>query len=274
MARRNVNLQAVGLVYQPYVEATRVLATRVQEFLAQRGSEGRILSAFALSEQQVRGLGLAITFGGDGTVLRAARWLATCHVPILPVRMGTLSFLGEVSPQELPERLEPYLAGDCWLDQRAMLCAEVRGFRTLALNDLVIGRGASARAVKLDVWVEEAYLTRYVADGLVLATATGSTAYALAAGGPVLAPELADILLQPVAPHLAALRSLVVPGSATVRVAIRTRQPGVLTVDGQLDYPFEDGQEVRVAIAAERALFARRGKKADFYATLVSKLVR
>lgn len=266
--------QAVGLVYQPFKEASRILALQVRDTLAKQGIETRVLSAFALSEEQVRGLGLAMTFGGDGTVLRAARWLAMCRVPILAVRMGTLSFLGELSPAEVPDGLQPYLDGDFWLDERAMLCAEADGVRALALNDVVVGRGAASRAVKLQLWIDDAPLTRYVTDGLVLASATGSTGYGLAAGGPVLAPNLDVILVQPIAPHLASIRSLVVPSSAAVRAKMHTLQPGVLTIDGQVDFPFEDGQEVRVTVASERTIFARRGDKSDFYRTLTSKLSR
>lgn len=276
MARAKAPIRAVALVFQPFKQECSALAQRVREFLTSRGADSSVLSAFDLQPEHARNVGLAITFGGDGTVLRVARWLAACGpaIPILPVRMGTLSFLGELSPTTWLEQLEPYLEGRFWLDERCMLSSHTDGTRAVALNDVMIGRGAASRAVKLDVWVNDAHVTRYVADGLILASATGSTGYALAAGGPVLAPDLQDMVLQPIAPHLAGLRSLIVPGSSVVRVAMHTHQAGELTIDGQADYPFLDGQEVTVTVAAQRTLFARRGERSGFYSNLASKLTR
>jgi NAD+ kinase len=219
---------------------------------------------------------MVVTFGGDGTVLRVAAWLVAekASASILPVRMGSLSFLGELQPSDVRRQIEPYLEGEYWLDERAMLLARSNGIQAVALNDVVVGRGAASRAVRLEVCVDGAPLAEYVADGMVVASPTGSTGYSLAAGGPVLAPNLDAMLLQPVAPHLANLRSLVVPASSEVRVLMHTLQPGVLTVDGHVDYPLVDGHKVTIGRAAERTAFARRGTRSDFYRALGARLAR
>lgn len=276
LGRAERRARVVALVFQAFKHSPTELAAQTREELGRNGLEARLHSVFDLKPDSARDLDLVVTFGGDGTVLRVARWLAGAGAaaPIVPVRMGSLSFLGELTPEQVPDRLHPYLEGDYWLDERTMLAVETDGRRALALNDAVIGRGAASRAVRLDLWVDEAFVSHYVADGLVLASPTGSTGYALAAGGPVLAPGLNAIIIQPVAPHLASLRSLVVPGSSAIRVLMHTYQPGVLTLDGQIDYVCSDGQQTVVTTASERAYFARRGGRADFYRDLAARLTR
>src|SRR5262249_35033898 len=159
-----------------------------------------------------------VTFGGDGTALRAAAWLAGTGVPVVPVRMGTLSFLGELEPAQIAPALEPLLAGRYRRDERRMLAVRHAGREVRALNEGVVGRGAASRAVRLDVYVDEQPLGRYPADGMVVATPTGSTAYALAAGGPILAPSLPALIVVPIAPHLTLLRALVLPDDVTIRL--------------------------------------------------------
>lgn len=266
-------MKYVALVFQPYISETRRLAEECARFLRQQGFEASVLSAFALEpSMDASGLGLAVALGGDGTTLRAARWLARSQVPIVGVAMGRLSFLAELAPSDLPGHLLPYLEGDFWLDERTMLRAQLKDQEWLALNDVVMGRGGAMRAVRLEVHVDSTPLHTFTADGVVLATATGSTAYSMASGGPILAPGLPEILMQMVAPHLAPLDSLLVPQGTTVEVTFRSNIPGLLSIDGQIDVPIHDGETAAITTAPWRTLFARRGRRSDFYRTLVAKL--
>jgi NAD+ kinase len=264
----------VALIHQPYRPETGEVAYHVQKLLERREARGTLLSAFELDPATAREFTLAMTFGGDGTTLRTARWAADAQVPIVPVGMGTLSFLAELQPDELAGDLDPYLAGQFWRDERAMLRVDVGDKSALALNDVVVARGAQLRVITVDLAVHDREVTRFTADAVVVATATGSTAYALAAGGPVLAPDLNNIVVVPVAGHLSALRSLVLPETAELTLTVVRSQPAVASVDGQVDFELPVGQAVEIRLAAERTIFARRGDPRDFYAHLTARLRR
>jgi len=264
----------VALIHQPYRPETGEVAGHVRHLLEQRRVACTILSAFDLDPAQADQFSLALTFGGDGTTLRTARWAAMAQVPIVPIGMGTLSFLAELLPNEIEDHLDPYLAGEFWRDDRAMLRVHVGGHSAIALNDVVVARGAQLRAITIDLAVHEREVTRFTADAVVVATATGSTAYALAAGGPVLAPDLKNLVVVPVAGHLSALRSLVLPDSANLTLTVVRSQPAIASADGQVDFDLPVGQEVTIRVADERTIFARRGDPRDFYAHLTARLRR
>lgn len=288
---RRTTTGAVALIFQPMSGEARELTERCAKSLTALGYEVRPLSAWELSSSSSNGgVRLAVTFGGDGTIIRAARWLAGTGTPILGVAMGKLGFLTELPPENACDKLPDILAGNYWLDERLMVGARVHPVQEtpelkvaasvgempgtdvaslLALNDVVIGRGASPRVVDIDVMVDGVHLVHYVADGLILATPTGSTAYSLSAGGPVLAPGVQGLLLVPLAPHLAVLKSLVVPLSARIEVRATSEQPPLMVLDGQDQVPLRNGQLVTVKIARERTLFARTGSRSSFYETLV-----
>lgn len=267
-------LSHVALIHQPYRPETGEVAAHVRAMLERRRVEATLLSAFDLDPTVAGGYDLALTFGGDGTTLRTARWAAMAQVPIVPVGMGTLSFLAELLPDEIEGSLDPYIAGEFWRDERAMLRVDVGDGAAIAMNDVVVARGAQLRAITIDLAVHERDVTRFTADAVVVATATGSTAYALAAGGPVLAPDLDNIVVVPVAGHLSALRSLVLPSSAELTLTVVRSQPAVASADGQVDFELPVGQTVQVRIAQQRTVFARRGDPRDFYAHLTARLRR
>lgn len=264
----------VALIHQPYRPETGEVARQVRALLDARHVESELLSAFDLDPTAAHQYNLALTFGGDGTTLRTARWAAIAKVPIVPVGMGTLSFLAELQPTEVEDSLDPYLAGDFWTDERAMLRVDVDDHRAIALNDVVVARGAQLRAITIDLAVHDREVTRFTADAVVVATATGSTAYALAAGGPVLAPDLQNMVVVPVAGHLSALRSLVLPESAELTLTVARSQPAIASADGQVDFELPAGQSVQIRIAGQRTIFARRGDPRDFYAHLTARLRR
>jgi NAD+ kinase len=267
-------VKRLALVYQEFKEDSVAMARDTAVWLTERGYQADLFSAFDLAPDCPPHVDLAIAFGGDGTTLRAARWFAGSQTPVLSVRMGTLSFLGEVDPDELFNVLPSYLDGDFWVDERAMLEGHFDDQTAYALNDIVVARGGALRAVRVDVAVDGEHVTRYLADGIVVSTATGSTAYSLAAGGPVVAPELRCMILTPIAPHLNVLHSLVVGESSTIQLTPLPGQQALLTVDGHEDVPLDPGMAVSVKLADLQTRFARRGPRGVFYRSIAAKLHR
>jgi NAD+ kinase len=286
-------VQSVALVYQPAVAEARRLAERCAFIAEARGLLPVFISAWDLTPSvDSANIRLAVTFGGDGTIIRAARWLAGTGIPILGVAMGKLGFMTELRPEAACEGLASVLEGEFWIDERLMLIATTEehplgqlghGYEgnadqpgemeaLIALNEVVLTRGDSVRVLHVDVMVDDAPLAQYVADGVVVATPTGSTAYALAAGGPILTPNIEAILIVPVAAHLAVLRSIVVPASARIELRAHSDQPAVLALDGQRQITLSGDQRVWVEVAPQRTRFARTGKPARFYETLVPSL--
>jgi NAD+ kinase len=264
----------IALVYQTFKPSSCDKANETASWLLDRGHQAELFSAFDLDGRAAPRADLAIAFGGDGTTLRAARWVAESETPVLSVRMGTLSFLGEVDPADLFDLLPLYLNGDFWVEERAMLRGEFDGQEAYALNDIVVARGGALRAVRVDVAVDGEHVTRYLADGIIVSTATGSTAYSLAAGGPVVAPELRCMILTPIAPHLSVLHSLVVGEHARIELTPLPGQQALLTVDGQQDIPLAPDMVVTVQLSDIRARLARRGPRGTFYRSIAAKLHR
>jgi len=205
------SLRAIGLLFHPKKPESVKLSADMESFLRARGYDVWVGSAWdePVALAHVAALDVLVTLGGDGTMLRAARVGSRHRVPIVGVKLGKVSFLAEVQPDTWREPLEQMLAGNYWLEERMLLDVRVdRGGQPpvnhsyLALNDVVISRGGLARMVTVETWVDEGFLTTYRADGVIVATPTGSTGYALAAGGPILPPELKNILLLPICPHL------------------------------------------------------------------------
>jgi NAD+ kinase len=258
---------------------SRDIAAEMLEFLEGSGVSAWIGSAWdeASVADQAAKLDMLVTLGGDGSMLRAARMASQHGIPILGVNLGRLGFLAEVQPAEWPERLRQVLAGDYWVEERMMLHAECwRGQELLgsyeALNDVVVSRGSLARLVRLATYIDGGYLTTYIADGLIASTATGSTAYALAAGGPIVPPELKNMLLIPLAPHLSLERAIVLSQGSKVRVKVHTDHSAILTVDGQSEVELADKDWVQVVASPRVGRFIRLQDRAYFYCTLMQRL--
>jgi NAD+ kinase len=255
------------------------LAEDIAAWVERRDRQAQICAIAELPEEpRVQKADLLLTLGGDGTILRAARCVAPHDTPILGINLGRVGFLTEAEPETWRDVVSRALVGDYWLEERMMLRAVVRREGKVlgqaeALNDVVVGRGARARVVCLRTEVDGGELATYVADGLIVATPTGSTAYALAAGGPVLPPQLRNILLVPVASHLSMDRPVVLAEGVTVRIVVTGGRPAVLTVDGKVEAEMESGDEVVVAAGPHVARFARVQEETYFYKTLVSRLV-
>ena len=202
---------------------------------------------------------------------------------MLGVKMGRLGFLAELQPQEWRKPLAEILAGHYWIEQRLMVRAHVERFdpqrglnETIcsydALNDVVLSRGNLARVVRISAELDGGYLTTYTCDGLIVSTATGSTGYALAVGGPIMPPELRNILLIPVAAHLSMDRAVILAEGSTIRLRSHSDYPPMLTVDGQVVVEVQEGDEVVVVGSPHLARFVRVREPSYFYQTLMDKM--
>jgi NAD+ kinase len=220
---------------------------------------------------------LLIVLGGDGTLLSAARLAADRKVPILAVNLGGLGFLTTVAQDEIYSILEEIFSGKHRVSERVMLEAEIlrNGTvirRQIALNDAVLNKGALARIMDLELRVDGEYVTTYKADGLILSTPTGSTAYSLAAGGPIVYPTVEAFIVTPICPHTLTNRPLVIPDSATVEVEFKAEDDAVfLTLDGQVGIELQRGDKIRMRKASEKLLLVRPAKK-TYYQILRNKL--
>lgn len=222
-------------------------------------------------------LDLMFSFGGDGTILRAARFAAPLGVPIVGVNLGRVGFLTELPEENALPSLDQFIAGNYWIDERMMLDGElvrngkvIQGFS--ALNDIVANRGGLSRTVQCTLSINDAKTADYVTDGVIISTPTGSTAYCLAAGGPILAPDARNIAVVPIAPYLALIRALVVTDDAEVELLITHAVEALITVDGQLDIAMKVGDVVRVRRSETVARFARIQPRNYFYSTIVERL--
>jgi len=220
---------------------------------------------------------LLIVLGGDGTLLAAARLLDSRSVPILPVNLGGLGFLTSVKLDELYPILEEVLAGRHRISERILLQAAVtRGGRVIerhrALNDAVLNKAALARIIDLDLNIDGVYVSSYRADGLIIATPTGSTAYSLAAGGPILYPVLKAFVITPICPHSLTNRPLVIPDTSKVEVDFRAgEEPVYLTLDGQVGVELKQGDRIELTQAKNKLQLVRPTRK-DYFEILRSKL--
>jgi NAD+ kinase len=266
-------LNKVGVAYHPKSEVARRVAEDVAGRLRAKVADVWLASAWddAARDGNVDRTDLLICCGGDGTVLRAARAVIPHPVVLLGVNLGRIGFLTEIMPAELFERLDAIAEGGGRIETRAMVETEaVRAGQEVrdhfhALNDVVVGRPAIGRTVQFSVRTDGTTVGNYRADGVIVATATGSTAYSLSVGGPILHPESREVLVTPIAPHLAPANSIVLPAGSRVEVEIAAGQRAMLSVDGEPDMQLTEGDIVRVQTSPYTARFLRLGPEHDFY---------
>lgn len=229
------------------------------------------------SREQIPYLADAIVvFGGDGTILSVARLLKDTGTPILAVNLGSLGFLTEVTLDELYPALEKFLAGEHKIDWRRLLKAELQragGERTTfhALNDAVINKGALARIISMDAYINQDFIANFLADGMIISTPTGSTAYSLSAGGPIVFPTLDSIILTPICPHTLTHRPIVIPAESRVRISLKSGDDVMLTVDGQTGLPLHEGDEILCTQSEFHIKLIQSGHK-SFFDVLRKKL--
>jgi NAD+ kinase len=276
---------AVGIVAKSRLSAATPQLLEVEAWLAARNIAAVVETATAalmppsptrvVADKQalVSRAGLVLVLGGDGTLLSMAGCIAQAgrRVPILGVNFGSLGFLTEVTLPELYPALEAALAGRAHVEERLMLRATVHSPSAepptgVAVNDVVINKAAPSRLINLSVFVGHEFVTNVRADGLIIATPTGSTAYNLSAGGPVVEPSVDAMVLTPIAPHTLSNRPVVIPASATVRVkpVIGDRDGAFVTLDGQAGFELRAGDEITVCRAAEPMRLIRPSTRSYF----------
>jgi len=280
-------VKRVGLVAKPDAAEAQRVVRQLVEWLTARGltvvleKETAALapsaSVTSASKSDLPGqVEALIVLGGDGTLLSMARAVGDLGVPILGVNLGVLGFLTATTLEEMLPALEALLAGGMAVEERMMLAARVvrSGQATgeyIALNDVVITKSAMSRIIDLAVSVDGRHATAYRADGLIISTPTGSTAYNLSAGGPILFPTMDAVVLTPIAPHTLSNRPIVLPGAQRIDVTLRVDQEVMLTMDGQVGVPLRERDVVEVQKARARIRLLRFAQK-DFFSVLRTKL--
>ncbi len=271
----------VGILYHPLNKAAKTLAKKLEKFLVGEGVSIWLRSAWEWEQAkaQVNNTDLILSIGGDGTILRAAQVAVADLIPITGINLGRLGFMTELSVDETAEKLPALLAGEGWIDERAMLEAKLSpaaqdepAATFYALNDVVVARGAIARTVYVEASIDGKPLTTYKADGVIVATATGSTGYSLAAGGPILHPQSRECLLLPIAPHLSSAYTMVLAPTAVVKLRITTAHQAILSIDGHINIPISSGAIITIKHSDKTARFLRIHPETSFYSSLEQRL--
>jgi NAD+ kinase len=283
-------VKRVGILYHPQIEKAQNLANKLAGLLTAQEVSSWRCSAWDedKARPQVAGTELILSLGGDGTILHAARIITPLSVPIVGINFGKLGFITELNGEEILANLPDLLEGNGWIEERAMLEAQLlprhcervsqspeqsegEAISHPALNDVVL-RSTTVRLVNIEVEIDSEVITTYRADGIIIATATGSTAYSLAAGGPILHPQSKELVLQPVSCHLGLTHSLVLPPQSAVNLKVGGGDKAVLSLDGQVNLPLSGEQRVRVKRSPHTAHFLRIHQPTYFYGSLWQKL--
>jgi NAD+ kinase len=282
-AHLEIVVKAIAIFYQGRKQDTSEVANQLIPALQQQGYDVRGIDSRYEGEEApdplIKGCDLALVLGGDGTILHAARLCAYADLPIVAVNFGRVGFLTELEPGEVLEELPHYLKREdsVWIDERTMLQATLdqdgKQEKFLALNDVVIARGMWPRVVHIRTWVDDYFYSTTYADGIIVSTATGSTAYNMSVGGPLLHPQVQSIVLTPIAPHLASDRSLILPPDACIKLQIFTgSQNGVFSADGQMNREIKNGDTISVCKSQYVTKFLRRRPPTYFYQIISAKL--
>jgi NAD+ kinase len=271
-----MQMKRIGILYHPKIDKAKAFSQELEKFLKARNIISWTCSAWEedKAKSQIAGSDLALSIGGDGTILRTVRAVIPHAVPIVGINLGNLGFMTELKADEAFDKLPRLLDGDGWTEERSMLEAELlyqdKVFN--AMNDVFVGRRSLARLVQIETKVDGEVLATYRADGVIVATATGSTGYSLAAGGPILHPQAKEIILKPVCPHMALDKAVILPSEAEIQIKVTTTHEAMLSIDGQVETPLHSGAEVKVKHSPHIARFLRIRPKAYFYSYLESGL--
>src|SRR6266849_9710985 len=285
--RPRQTFQTIGIISRPRRSNLAVVVPPLLKWLEARGIQTLIDEETAhclpdgskgQSRQRVADASqLLLVLGGDGTMLAAARLAAPRGIPILPINMGSLGFLTSFTVDELHPALDDTLQGRFSLSERVMISVELeRAGRVIdnqrVLNEMVVNKGALARMIELELTIDSDFVCRYRADGLIVATPTGSTAYSLSAGGPIVHPSVESWVITPICPHTLSDRPVVVRDSSSVEIHLsRDTESVFLTLDGQTGIPMQAADTVRMRRAAQRLKLIQPSKK-SYYEILRSKL--
>lgn len=269
----------IGILHQTRIAGSELLAAEIAQWLAERGIQS--WTGPGWEEYQVDGhvseFDLLIVLGGDGSTLRAARMITPYNVPLFGINLGRVGFLSEAQPGEWREKLTHVLQGDYWIERRLRMQAFLYRDDKLidefvALNEVVVGRGQQARVIRLHLLVDGDLVTTYVADALIVSTPTGSTAYAMAAGGPLMPPQLQNFVIVPVAAHLSLDRALVLHEEAEISIMVEMDHEANITADGQSGTSVQNGDRLLIQKHDRPCLFARVDPPGYFYRRLMRRL--
>jgi NAD+ kinase len=278
-------MQRIGIFAKRNQPDAVALALKVERWLTERGvtvlCEDELADKMGVAGHPGAAIppdcDMLIVLGGDGTLISVAREVGALEKPILGVNLGSLGFLTEITTQELFPVLERILSGEYQLSDRLMLDVTVtrnceKIVQHQVLNDVVINKGALARIVDIKVWVNGAYLTTYKADGLIISSPTGSTAYNMAAGGPIIYPSSECLVITPICPHMLTNRPIIVSADAAIRVEVVFQDDDVvLTADGQVGTSLQAGDIVDILQASSRTRLILSPEK-DYFEVLRTKL--
>ncbi len=279
-------MKRIGIFAKRHQKDAIRLAEEVIAWLSERNIEVCVDEALAESMTGVRGypgksipplVDLIVVLGGDGTLISVARLIGDLRTPIIGVNLGSLGFLTEITTDELFPMLEQVLAGNFEVSERMRLLAIIRRkgeevARYRVLNDVVINKGALARIIDMEASIDDDYLTTFKADGLIIATPTGSTAYNLAAGGPIIYPGNHCLVISPICPHMLTNRPIIVSDGAVIRIEVKFQDDDVVfTADGQEGMPLKGGDVVELRKSRHTTLLIKSPSK-DFFEVLRTKL--
>jgi len=268
----------VGIISKPKIAQAAEIVCGLIDWLKDRGIRYRCdrqtaeyagIKDFYAREELPEGADLLIVLGGDGTLLSAARVVAGRDIPLFAVNLGHLGFLTSIQVEELYPELERALRGEHRIGRRRMVdCELIRGGRTIAtysaLNDVVITKLEIARMIDLDAHVDNHFVAAYKADGLIISTPTGSTAYSLSAGGPVIFPSVAAFCITPICPHMLTNRPVIVPDKSVIQILNHGEEGTFLTIDGQTGEPLSKGDRITCHSSAKTIQLIRPPKMLFF----------
>jgi len=272
-----------GIAYNAQIEDALAISEEISAYLTKAGARmslvGGIREETIQHEIEHRDLDALIVLGGDGTILRACHLCSAARIPIVGVNLGTMGFLIELQRDEWPQYFQRLLSGEYRIGKRMMLQAEhFRDEKRLGswqvVNEVVVCRGQYVRPVRIATEVDGYPMANYVADGVIAATPTGSTAYALAAGGAILPPDVRNIIIVPIAPHLSPDQPIILSEGAKVTMKVHTAHQAVFSIDGHTPVIMKDGDQVRVTASKHDSLFIRFHDPGFFYRTLKRYLER
>lgn len=276
-----------GFIYNHLNKGAKALAEQLSKVATSKNVSSWVLSTEqdGQARQKVPDVGLLISVGGDGTLLRTARLALKHNIPVLGINMGKVGFMTELTAEEAVKKLPSYLSGKGWIEERSVLEARLKNRAKkagrkalkvespmLAVNDIVIGRAALSRVIYVEAGIDGTRYATYKGDGVIVASATGSTGYSLAAGGPILFPQSKDIVVQPISAHLSMAHPLVLPGDFVIRLRVHSDHGASMSLDGQIELNLVSGDELTVKRSSKVVRFLRGRDPSYFYETLTKRL--
>ncbi|MGB9682605.1 MAG: NAD(+)/NADH kinase [bacterium] len=266
----------IGILPHPLREEAQNLGIKILEYSKIKGVDAILWNSWP--EKVLESLDIGIVIGGDGTLLRASKLLSPLGIPILGIRVGGLGFLFDVEPETYREAVDKLIDNNYSIETRDTLTVTVENNKILkgqflALNDAVVSKGTFARMLEITLYVNDNLVAKYPADGIIISTPTGSTAYSLSAGGPIVTPEVKCILVTPICPHSLFLRPLLLSSNDIVEIVVGKKHEEVmLTVDGQIGINLDTEDRVKVGFSNIPWRLIRFSQGSNFFSTLREKL--